>query len=113
MGRKRRLHPYAEIVGEELAAWGAFQTLVNHPVQGSSADMLKIALNTIHRRLDPKKVRLVGTVHDEIIVTARSEVVESTKLMVRMAMEEAGVTVFGDALTFVSEVKSGDHWGCK
>jgi DNA polymerase I len=110
LGRKRRIHPQADMV---LETWCGFQALTNHRIQGSCADMLKIALNTIHRRLDPKKARLVGTVHDEIIVTACSAVVESTKLEVKMAMEEAGVTVFGDALKFVSEVKNGHHWGCK
>jgi DNA polymerase I len=110
LGRKRWLHPLAEDMFE---TWCGFQAMTNHIVQGSCADMLKLALITIHRAFDPTEARLVGTVHDEIICIARRDTVEEATKIVKDAMEQAGAAIFGEEVTFVSEVKSGASWACK
>jgi DNA polymerase-1 len=38
------------------------------PVQGTSADITKKALNSLARRLKDTEARIIGTVHDEIIL---------------------------------------------
>lgn len=107
LGRKRRIHPMSGAVGE---TWAGFQARTNHAVQGSCADMLKLALIEIHQTLDPDRARLIGCVHDEVLVYARNDALEATKTLVKEAMENAGVKVFGDEIKFLAEVKSGGDW---
>jgi len=107
LGRKRRINPMAERINE---TWTGFQALTNHVVQGSCADMLKLALIEIHQKLQPDRARLIGCVHDEVLVYARNDAVEATKTLVKEAMENAGVKVFGNEIKFLAEVKSGGNW---
>jgi DNA polymerase I len=110
LGRKRRINPMAEAIEE---TWAGFQALTNHPVQGSCADMLKLALIAIHQNLDPEQAKLVSTVHDEVITIARNDALEATKAVVTNAMESAGTTVFGERIPFLVAVKSGGNWVCE
>jgi DNA polymerase-1 len=62
LGRRRLPAPDAD-------DWARFQLLVNHPVQGSSADGLKQALVRLFAELPPG-VKIIGTAHDEVILEA-------------------------------------------
>ena len=110
LGRKRWLHPRAEDCD---GWWAAFQFLTNFVIQGSCADVLKLALVAIHKALDPAQAQLVSSVHDEILVLAKDEYVETAEKIVRQCMEHAAAQVFGDAVRFTVKVKSGQTWACK
>lgn len=63
---------------------------VNMPIQGTSADILKIALRLLHESLRGTSGKLVNIVHDEIIVECdESEAVE-TAAQLEAAMRRAG-----------------------
>lgn len=40
----------------------------NYVIQGGAADIIKIAMNKIHKYLEPKKSRMILTIHDELIL---------------------------------------------
>lgn len=61
----------------------------NTPIQGSAADMIKLALLIISYRL-PENCYLVNVVHDEIIVECPKDEAEQVLLMMTTAMAEAG-----------------------
>ena len=62
-------------MGERLA--------MNSPIQGSAADIIKIAMVNIHRALASHKSRLILQVHDELIVeTHLDELSEVEKILV-------------------------------
>jgi DNA polymerase I-like protein with 3'-5' exonuclease and polymerase domains len=109
-GRKRWLHPWSE---ECRQNWAAFQNLTNHIIQGSCADAFKLALVGIHKALDPHEARLIGNVHDEILALARDHAVEDPKKIIRNAMQTGASIVFGNAISFTAELKSGKSWACK
>jgi len=69
----------------------------NHPIQASSADMLKLAISSFYRAvrqgrspLDPLHgARLVMTVHDEIVVMCQKEGAEEIARILCQSMDEA------------------------
>lgn len=62
----------------------------NMPIQGSSADILKIALRLLHDSISGTSARLVNIVHDEIIVEADIGEADSTAKKLEQAMVSAG-----------------------
>ena len=64
---------------------------MNAPIQGSAADIMKIAMNGVNRRLKEQKMksRLVLQVHDELLLEAHLEEVEAIKEILAYEMEHA------------------------
>jgi DNA polymerase-1 len=64
---------------------------INHPIQGSAADILKIAMIRIHAALKQKKykARLLLQVHDELVLEAPNAEVEKVSKLVKEIMESA------------------------
>ncbi len=69
----------------------AERTAINTPVQGSAADMIKLAMIGIHRRLKTEKfaARMLLQVHDELVLEAPSEEIERVTELVRAGMQNA------------------------
>jgi len=83
---------------------------VNTIVQGTAADLLKMALIRLNDRL-PDDVRMLLPVHDSVQLELPAELVEETRQIVRDAMETspAGFTV-----PLKVEIKTGGTWvACK
>ena len=62
----------------------------NSPVQGSSADMLKLAMVYIHNDIKGYDARLVLSVHDEVVVEVDKRCVNEVLGVVKSAMLRAG-----------------------
>lgn len=64
---------------------------MNAPIQGTAADIMKIAMNGVNQRLKEKqmKSRLVLQVHDELLIEAHQDEVESVKEILAYEMEHA------------------------
>lgn len=62
----------------------------NSPIQGSSADMMKLALILVDKYARPLGGRLVLTIHDEIIVECPEDVSKDVARQVEKGMIEAG-----------------------
>ena len=69
--------------GERLA--------MNTPIQGSAADIIKLAMNKVYRELKDKYPgsRLILQIHDELIIEADTEDKEEIAALLRRSMEEA------------------------
>jgi DNA polymerase-1 len=67
----------------------AERVAVNMPIQGSQADMIKIAMVRIHRRLNSMESRLVLQVHDELVFEAVPSEVDEITTLVREEMVNA------------------------
>jgi DNA polymerase-1 len=66
--------------------------LLNAPVQGTAADITKKALFILQESLQATGARVIGCVHDEIILEAPEDVLENAKSILRIGMERAGET---------------------
>src|SRR5699024_2760724 len=64
---------------------------MNSPIQGTAADIIKIAMIGVDRRLKEEglKSRLVLQVHDELLIEAEQTEVETVKEILRQEMEQA------------------------
>ena len=63
----------------------------NMPVQGTAADIIKIAMVRVANRIKAEKLdaALILQVHDELIVEAKSEIAEKVTELLRQEMENA------------------------
>lgn len=62
---------------------------MNMPLQGSAADIIKIAMLNVARALKGMKSKLILQIHDELIVEADDGEVEAVKRIVKESMENA------------------------
>ena len=64
---------------------------MNAPIQGTAADIMKIAMLGVNRRLKEQsmKSRLVLQVHDELLIEAYQPEIEEVKKILKEEMEQA------------------------
>ena len=69
----------------------AERTAINSPIQGSAADILKIAMNKMAKELENSNYRahLLLQVHDEVILEVHPEDLEAVQALVEKTMDEA------------------------
>lgn len=83
---------------------------MNMPLQGTAADIIKIAMLNVSRALEGMRSRLILQVHDELIVETALEEKEQVKALLKDKMENA----FTLAVPLVAEVSEGKSWlDCK
>lgn len=89
-GRKRYFEVSDELPASERAALE--RQAKNMPIQGTNADMLKLALVLVRDRIKSARLDalLVNTVHDEIVIECAEQAAEATAALVRDCMIEAG-----------------------
>lgn len=90
---KRRRHAeYTRTLGGRLiyVADKGFTQRLNSPVQGTAADILKLALGDLVKQLADKEAHIISTVHDEIVVECAEDQVEDVKTLMERVMIEAG-----------------------
>lgn len=90
---KRRLPREIRTVGDRLRRWPdepKLTELLNTPVQGTAADITKAALAKLPTALKETGARLIGTVHDEILLEAPEDTAERAAQILQQVMEQAG-----------------------
>ena len=65
-GRRRLLPDLASANGNLRTA--AERTAINTPIQGTAADMIKLAMIRVHNLLEGKRSRLIMQIHDELLI---------------------------------------------
>jgi DNA polymerase-1 len=105
-GRRR---PVPEVASPDhrTRAFGE-RIAVNTPIQGTAADILKIAMIRVHRALARAKMRskMILTVHDELVFDAPGDEVEELKRLVAHEMENAMPL----SVPLKVETGSGPNW---
>jgi DNA polymerase-1 len=89
-----------------------FTEKVNSPVQGSGADGLKAALGRLwrHRHEVPVDVRLVATVHDEIVAECRVEDAPEVAAWLTQHMQEAMSEIVASRVPIEVEATIAQDW---
>jgi len=105
-GRKRRI-PELSSSNFNLRSFGE-RTAMNHPMQGTAADIMKLAMIEVDRRLREEgfRSRMVLQVHDELVFESPAEEIERLSAMAREAM--SGVAQLSVPLDV--SVASGPNW---
>lgn len=86
--------------------------LANTPVQGTAADILKKALGLLYHETKEKDWKLVGIVHDEILLEVPREDGEEAALCLKTVMERAGADIL-PSVPCVADAKTADSWAAK
>ncbi len=81
---------------------------LNTPIQGTAADIIKLAMVRVHRRLEAEglKARLILQVHDELIVEAPKSEAEQVKRVIKEEMEASASL----KVPLVADASSGSSW---
>lgn len=89
LGRRRYLPDIVSVNNTVKSA--AERNAINAPIQGSSADMIKIAMVKIHKKIQQSglKSRMIMQVHDELIIDTHGEEIAQIIDIVRDSMENA------------------------
>ena len=81
---------------------------MNAPIQGTAADIIKIAMTGVNRRLKEKqmKSRLVLQVHDELLIEAHRSELDEVKTILKEEMENAASL----DVPLEVDMHTGDNW---
>ncbi len=106
MGRRRWL-PELKSTNFNLRSFGE-RVALNMPIQGTAADVIKLAMLRVHRRLRAEglKARLVLQVHDELIVECPEQEAEEVKSLLTEEMEG----VMSLTVSLKAEAGAGKSW---
>ncbi|MCG8570288.1 MAG: DNA polymerase I [Spirochaetes bacterium] len=106
-GRKRSIpeindkNRFRRAYGERMA--------VNTTIQGTAADLIKIAMTRIHKTIKDQKMasQMIMQVHDELIFEIKQEEQQSMIDLIKKGMEDD----FGFKLPLKTSVEIGNNWG--
>jgi DNA polymerase-1 len=84
---------------------------VNSPIQGSAADVIKVAMIAIHKRLSTElpRAKMILQVHDELIFEVPEQEVDSARTLIRTEMEAVGPKL-GLSVPLKVAVGTGRNW---
>jgi DNA polymerase-1 len=87
---------------------GAERNAVNAPIQGSAADIIKLAMINIHNRFEKEgfKSKMLLQVHDELVFDAHKDELEIIRPIIKYEMENA----FKMSVPLDVEVGIGENW---
>jgi DNA polymerase-1 len=107
MGRRRYLRDIDS--RSSLARSNAERIAVNTPVQGSAADLIKIAMVNLHKVFKERqfKSRLILQVHDELVFDAHKDELEVIKPIIEDKMKNAMPQL---KVPILVEMGVGEHW---
>ena len=99
--------PYVRAQAERMA--------INAPMQGTQADLIKIAMKKIDDHIksegEEDDVRLILQVHDELVYEVRSSLVEKTSKEFKKLMETVLPEQETLGVPIVAEAQAGENWG--
>ena len=108
LGRRRYLPDLKST--ENGLKFRAERQAFNTMIQGSAADLMKLALVRAHSCfITEPDVNVVLTVHDELVTVAREDLAEETAEAIRESME--GVKLPEIIVPLIADVKIVDRWG--
>lgn len=81
---------------------------MNSPIQGTAADIIKIAMNRVYRRLKSEgmKSRLVLQVHDELLIETHKDEVERVSAILEEEMKGAAQL----SVELEVDMHQGNNW---
>ncbi len=106
LGRRRYI---PELAGQNknLKSFGE-RVAMNSPIQGSAADIIKIAMVNVSRKLRESgcDARLILQVHDELLIECNRNCVEEVSKILQTEMENAADL----SVPLIAEVTVGENW---
>jgi DNA polymerase-1 len=109
LGRRR---PIPELQSSDPTQRGFGERMaVNSPIQGSAADLIKVAMINVNRRLHRElpTTKMILQVHDELIFEVPDQELEQAKQLVKSEMEATGAQL-GLSVPLKIDLGTGSNW---
>lgn len=105
---RRRYVPEIKSANRQIRE-AAERMAINMPIQGTAADIIKLAMIRIQNELDQRgsRTRMILQVHDELLFEVPPEEVEEVTKMVEQKMSR----VVGLSVPLKVDIKVGSNWG--
>ena len=109
---RRRYFPVLKTTASSAQAYNmrqaAERAAINHPIQGTAADIIKMAMIALHRRLKEEglQARMILQVHDELVLETPEEELQRVGEIVKDTMEGA----YQLAAPLKVDMESGPNW---
>jgi DNA polymerase I len=106
LGRRRQLRDINS--KNHVVRSAAERNAINAPIQGSAADIIKLAMINLNRVFEKEnfKSKMLLQVHDELVFDAHRDEVEIITPIVRMEMENA----YKLSVPLVVDINTGNNW---
>ena len=105
MFNRLRYIPELQSSNKNLASFGE-RTAMNAPIQGSAADIIKVAMVEVNKAMQGMKSVMIAQVHDELLFDVYPGELEQLKLIVKKTME----SVVELKVPLIAECESGNNW---
>ena len=104
---RRRNIPELQNSNYNIRAFGE-RVALNMPIQGTSADIIKIAIVKIFNKFRELGIdaHIIVTVHDEIVVEAKNEEVDKVRKIIKTLMED----IDGLDMNLKVDINQADNW---
>ncbi len=104
---RRRFIPEIKATNKVVQALGE-RLAMNAPIQGSAADIIKLAMVKVYNELKSRKLKstLILQVHDELILNVYKDELEEVKAIVKEGMEN----VIPLSVPMVVDINTGQNW---
>lgn len=104
---RRRFIPEIKASNKMVRSFGE-RLAMNTPIQGSAADIIKLAMVNVYNELRNRKLnsKLILQVHDELILNVEKEELEEVKAIVKKEMEE----VLNLRVPLEVDINIGENW---
>ena len=105
MGRRRWL-PELKSSNFNLRSFGE-RVALNMPIQGTAADMIKIAMIHVDKLLEGTRSRLILQIHDELLVDLHKD---ETELIPKIEEAMIGALPLPNGVPILVEARTGNNW---
>jgi DNA polymerase-1 len=107
LGRRRYI-PEINSANRQIRE-AAERTAINMPVQGTSADIIKVAMINLYREMERRRLKskMLLQVHDELVFEVPEEELEGIKKLVPQIMSTAVML----SVPLKVDIKTGRNWG--
>lgn len=107
MKNRRRYLPQISSTNRQLREFGE-RTSINTPIQGSAADLIKIAMINVHNTINENglKSKMILQVHDELVFEVPKNEIEEIKKLVKDKMESAMKL----SVPIKVDMETGENW---
>ena len=104
LGRRRNLSDVKS--SNYMVRSSAERMAMNTPLQGSAADIIKLAMLGVEKRLEGMKSKMILQIHDELIIDAAQDEADEVKRILEEEMQNA----YKLKVPLIAEAKSAKNW---
>ena len=110
LGRRRPMPEINSPRGPERA--GAERTAINHPIQGTSADIMKFAMLAVFDEMRERqmKSRMIMQVHDELVFEVPEDEIEAMAALAGSLMSDVPTKRLNLSVPLETDVGAGPNW---